>query len=1112
MGEGDQNQGADVGPLLARLNAAGIELFLADDGGLRFRAPKDALTEEFKRDIAANRPAIIAAVRNPAPQAAASDAPLSFAQQRIWFLYRLDPLSPQYNVGGATRIKSAIDIDLFKSAVDDLLQRHPAFRTRFYEDSGAPRQEVLPRAVIKLDVQDCADVSEGQRTEKARGLAREALRTPLDLPSGEVALLRLVRFSPDDHLILISMHHIVTDGISFDIVWRDLGELYAARLAGRAANLPALTTTYADFAAEEWRQSRGEGFAAHVAYWRETLADAPPLLELPSDRTRPPIASARGARYRSRFDADLVSGLRETARGEGATLFMAALAVWQTLLARLSGQSDIVVGSPVSTRDQEGAEHVVGCFINNIALRGDLSGAPTFSALLQRTKQNVLSAYRHAALPFDMVVDAIKPHRTAAYTPIFQVLFTMLGSGPGAEVAGASSEQMDDTGSTRFDLSVELAFNADGGITAAYEYAIDLFDEPAIARLHQQFELLLRAARQDPQASLMSASLLTPDQAKLIGETWNDTALNYDSAQTTPDLIRARASETPNAIAVRSGDASLDYASFEARSNALAAALSKRGAKPGERIAVAMPRVLDLPVALAAVLKTGAAYIPIDPSHPADRIALILEDAAPVCAVTVSEHAHIFGDIPSLVVDGDFPAPADAEGARVTIDPESAAYLIYTSGSTGKPKGVEVSHRNLVSFLEAMKREPGLSAGEALLAVTTPSFDIAGLEMWLPLTTGACVVIADENDVTDGAALAALLDRHDVRLLQATPTTWRLLLEDGWNGKANLRAMCGGEAMPLDLPSALLPRVEALWNVYGPTETTIWSAVHKVRDSDLDAPRIPVGKPIANTRVYVLEDSGALAPIGAPGELLIAGDGVARGYRHLPALNAEKFVEIAPLGRKQRAYRTGDRARWRADGMLDFLGRGDGQVKIRGFRIELGEIEAALVAHAGVRQAYVSVSESAAGAALVAYVVNEPGEDPTTSDLRRHLRSRLPDYMLPSVFVAIESVPLSPNGKVDRRRLPDPFKDGRRAQTSDEPLKPGMEETLAEIWREFLGAGAVGPSDNFYELGGHSLLSLRVAAAVEKRTGWRMDPRAMFFQTLREVATGAAKAQAGAVT
>lgn len=1109
--------------LLARLERLGAELWV-ESGALRFRAPRGVIDDEARRQIAEHRDAIVAALtRRAVPADARSgtvrirpleggrEPPLSFAQRRLWFLDQLDPGAPQYNIGSLTRIRAPIDLEALAPAVDDLCQRHQAFRTRIYAEGGVPRLEVLPRARIALEIVDCSSDPPADREAAVHAYGSEALRTSFDMAEGRLALIRMVRFAPDDHLLVFVIHHVVADGWSLDVVWRDLGELYTARAAGRAPSLAPLALQYVDYAAWEQENAQTKGFAEQVAFWRETLAGAPVLLEFPTDRPRAATGSTHGARHMGYLDAALVARLRKIARVRGATLFMALLAVWQTLLSRLSGQEDIVVGTPVATRDQEGLENLVGCFINNVPLRGDLSGAPSFEQMLDRTRQATLSAFRHSAVPFEMIVEAVNPPRTASYAPIFQTLFTLMDfqggeARPGGEIEAVPIDG--DTGGARFDLSLELSFASSGphagDVLAAYEYDSDLFDEATIDRMHAQFQRLLNAACADPSAPLAQAPLVSPDEAALMAGAWNETGHDFDRGGVVPRLLAEAAGRTPEATAVRCGDEVLDYAAFEARSNRIARLLAARGAAPGGRVAVCLARGVDLPVALAAVMKTGAAYVPLDPAHPAERLGLVLGDADVVCIVTTSDLQGLFADADLLLLDEEAEAIDAAPDAPLDIEisPQSLAYLIYTSGSTGKPKGVEVAHANLAAFLEAMRLEPGLLAGEALLAVTTPSFDIAGLELWLPLTLGGEVVVASEMDAMDGEALADLIEAHDVRLLQATPTTWRLLLDAGWDGKPDLTALCGGEAMPLDLAQALLSRVGALWNVYGPTETTIWSAVHRVAEADLHGGRVPVGRPIANTRVYVLEPSGALAPIGAPGELVIAGEGVARGYRNLPDLTAEKFVEIAPFDRPERAYRTGDQARWRADATLDFLGRRDGQVKIRGFRIELGDIEAALAAHPAIRQAYVGVSDGPGGATLVAYLVHEAGQEPTTSELRRYLRARLPDYMVPALFVGIEAAPLSPNGKVDRRRLPDPFRTGKRAHKASEPPAPGIEQTLAEIWCEVLAADTVGSGDNFFELGGHSLLSLRVAAAVERRTGLHMDPRALFFQTLREVAAG----------
>ena len=1118
--------------ILTRLSARGVDLWV-EAGILRFRAPRNAIDEDSRQEIAQNRDAIIAVLsqrgQKPVPQPkftriqprAPGQAPLlSFAQKRLWFLDQLDPGSPRYNIGSLLRIREPIDLDMLAMAVDDLFVRHEVFRSRIRAIDGEPILEILPRPLISLEVIDLSSNPVGDIEVAVKDIGRDALRTRFDLAEGRLALMRAVRFATSEYAVVFVVHHIAADGWSLDIVLRDLRELYEARLMSRPSRLAPLQLQYSDFAAWEQEKVRAGNFNDDVAFWRDNLSGAPPVHELPTDRPRRSTGSTRGSRYIGHIEAAITDRLRDIAREQSATLFMALIAVWQTLLSRLSGQEDVVIGSPIAARDDDALNDVVGCFINNIALRGDLSGSPSFTQLLDRTRHVTLEAFRHGALPFDMVVEAINPPRTASYAPIFQTLFTLMNFQAGAspESGTSYSAAIDaDTGTSRFDLSLELsrvsAGEHAGDLLAAYEYDADLFDEATIDRMHAQFLRLLRAACDDPAIALANVSLLSREEEHRIAVEWNATNREFDRARLVHHQIAETARRIPHAVAVSAESEALDYAGFEARSNAIARVLAGRGVAPGSRVGVCLARGVNLPIVLAAILKAGAAYVPLDPAHPAERIQLVLDDADVACIVTTSDLMAQFTSQAFLLMDEDATSieEADTTPLDVSVRPGDTAYLMYTSGSTGKPKGVEVSHGNLASFLEAMRLEISPVSGERLLAVTTPAFDIAGLELWLPLTVGGETVLASEIDIVDGEALADLIETHDIRLLQATPTTWRLLLEAGWQGKADLKALCGGEALPLDLAQALLGKVGALWNVYGPTETTIWSTVHRVLPADLAGGRIPIGKPIANTRVYVLEPSGVIAPIGAPGELLIAGEGVARGYRNLPALSAEKFVEATILDRRERVYRTGDLAQWRADGTLNFSGRRDGQVKVRGFRIELGEIEVALSSHPSVRQAYVSVSTGGAGQTLVAYLVYESGQEPTTSELRRYVRTRLPDYMVPALFVTIESVPLSPSGKVDRRRLPDPFRAGKRAHRQDEPLADGPERMLAEIWCDILGTSEVGPGDNFFELGGHSLLSLRVAAAVEHRTGWRMDPRALFFQTLREVAAGIAQREAGLV-
>lgn len=1089
-----------VTALIAELEARDIQISLTD-GKLRLNAPKGMLDDDLKAKLSAHRDGLLSALQAKAaaenetggipPLPKGRSPVLSFAQRRLWFMEQMDPGSVRYNIGFGIRLTGKIDTDTLRLALEDVVARHEAFRTQITTETGAARVSILECARIPIEITDLSSRPRGERDAIANSACVELAGTPLDLAAGVVARAQIIAFAPDDHLMAFSMHHIVSDGWSIAIIVRDIRSAYDARMAGAAPNLTPPKVRYLDFAAWEQDLAAAHGFEESAAYWRRTLAGAPQLLDLPSDRPRRANSSQHGARVRLYIEKALVDRLEATARGHGATLFMVLVGVWQTLLSRLSGQDDIVIGTTVANRDNVALEEVVGLLVNNIPVRGDLSGSPSFAELLARTKTAVLGAFEHANLPFEVLVEAVNPERTAAHAPIFQALLTLLNYpmdsvGPG----GSALDPLElDVQAARFDLALDLgrlpAGPHAGKMAAVYEYSTDLFDESTIRRWHSAFVRLLEAACAAPERALAEIPLMTQSEALAFYKRLNDTALDHERARPTHALLQAAAQRYSETVAIVAHDGELTYAEFETRSNQLANLLVARGVKLGSRVAVCLERGVDLPVALAAVWKAGAAYVPLDPAHPPQRLSHVLADAEVACLVTASAFSSIFEGISApliqLDVDANAIALAPTAAPGLEVAPDELAYVIYTSGSTGKPKGVEVEHRNLVAFLEAMQREPGLRAGETLLAVTTPSFDIAGLELWLPLSVGGRVLIASRQDTLDGKRLAALLDQYFVSMLQATPATWRLMLESGWAGKPDLRALCGGEAMPFDLARSLTPRVAALWNMYGPTETTIWSTIYRVKS---DESVIPIGGPIANTRIYVLDASGAPSPIGAPGELVIAGEGVARGYRNRPELNTEKFVNVAPLGAPERAFRTGDLARWRSDGQLDFLGRGDGQVKIRGFRIELGEIEAGLSGLPAIGSAIVVAREDTPGEKkLVAYVVVAPGATFDELQSRASLREILPDYMVPGSFVQLERLPLSPNGKVDRKALPAPPASVAAAPDQADALMTPVQRKVALLWREVLHIDRVGLYQNFFDLGGHSLLLVKLQVALKEAFG-----------------------------
>ncbi len=1009
------------------------------------------------------------------------DLPLSFAQQRLWFLHQLEPGSAGYNMPIAVRFQGPLVPAVLERAAAEIVRRHESLRTTFALSGGEPVQVVAPPEPFSLPVVELEEIPSS--LDEARRLAGEEARRSFDLELGPLWRLRLLRLAAEDHVVLLTMHHIISDGWSIGIFIHELAALYGALARGEEPPLPPLPVQYADFTVWQRGWLAGDVLAAQLAWWRQRLGGALPVLELPLDRPRPPLQTFRGARLHLAVPADLTERLRALAGERGATLFMVLLAAFKTLLLRYTGQEDLLVGVPIAGRNRSEIEGLIGFFVNTLVLRTDLSRDPGFAELLDRVRDTTVGAYAHQDLPFEKLVEEIRPRRDLARSPLFQVMLG-LENNPVAAAAPAAPSLVAtpleiDAGAARFEWTFFLAERG-GAIAGSVEYNTDLFDEATVSRAVGHWTRLLAAAAGDAGELLSRLPLLPAEEERQLLVAWNETARDFALDRPVHALIARHAARSPAAPAVLCEGGALSYGELDARANRLAHRLRALGVGPEVPVGIYLDRSLAMPAALLAVWKAGGAYLPLDPAYPRERLSYMLEDSG--APVVLTEESLLATVPPSaaraVCLDREDVAGESAQDPGVPAGPESLAYVLYTSGSTGRPKGVQIPHGALVNFLESMRERPGLAAGDRLLAVTSLSFDIAGLELFLPLLAGARVEIASRELAADGPRLLSRLGEATV--LQATPSTWRLLLDAGWQGNAGLKALCGGEALPPKLAGEIAARAGSLWNMYGPTETTIWSATRLVGpQAGEGAAAVPIGGPIANTRIYVVDAGLRPAPIGVPGELLIGGAGLARGYLGRPALTAERFIPDPFSGDAgARLYRTGDLARWLAAGEVEFLGRLDHQVKVRGYRIELGEIEAALEQHPAVRAAVVLVREDVPGDhRLTAYVVAGDGAAPRSGELRRHLRAKLPEYMVPSAFVVLAELPLLPNGKVDRKSLPAPLApEGERLETPAAFTAPRgrLEGAVSEIWRAVLNRERVGVHDNFFDLGGHSLLMAQV--------------------------------------
>jgi amino acid adenylation domain-containing protein len=1032
--------------------------------------------------------------------------PPSFAQQRLWLLDQLEPGSASYNVPAAAWMRGKLDLDVLRRCLEELVQRHEALRTTVPSTDGRPRQVIAAKGRVELPL-----VHASSRAE-ALAIGREEATRPFDLVRGPLMRTLVVRLSEEEHLLVFNFHHIAVDGWSFSILYRELGVLYEAFIEGRPSPLPELPIQYADFALwqREWLQ--GEVLEGQLDYWTERLGGALPVLELPGDRPRAAQQSSRGGVVRVDVPAELVAAANRRSREEGITLFMTFLAALKTLLFRYSGQTDVIVGSGIAGRHREELEPLVGYFVNTLALRTDLSGNPTFRELLARIKETTLGAFGHQDLPVERLIEELHVERSLGHTPLFQVMvFFQNMPRQTLALAGVTFDpvQMDElnSGTARTDLALFVDQPGEH-LEILFEYSSDLFDAETVRAFGEHLVVLLRAAVSNPETRIGELPLLTDaERHTLLVERTANTA--DPPPVTLAELFEAQVARTPDAIALVFPDRKLTYRELDERADDFAAELQSRGAKPGELVGIYTDRGPEMVIAVLGILKSGAAYLPLDPTYPPDRLAFMLADTG---ARLVATQEHLRDEVPSKDVELLYvasgrparqPSGVSPDGISVPRDetsrgwragrplatPADTAYVIFTSGSTGKPKGVQIPHRGAVNFLLAMLEQPGLTAADTVCAITTLSFDISVLELLLPLIIGAKAAVSDRGTATDGKRLAQFIKDSGSTVAQATPASWRMLLDAGWDGVPGLKILCGGEPLPRDLADRLLERVGELWNVYGPTETTVWSVLDRV----LPGEPITIGKPIQNMRMYIADANLQLVPDGVPGEVLIGGIGLGHGYINRPELTADRFIGDPFSGIEgARLYRSGDVARWRRDGRIEILGRSDNQVKLRGFRIELGEIEGALREHPAVRQAVVLLREDRPGdKRLAAYVVPHAGPA-HSSELRDHLRRVLPDYMIPSAFVVLEKLPISPNGKVDRRALPVP--ELSDIQQSAAPVAPRTpeEEQLAEIWADVLGLPSVGIHDDFFALGGHSLLAAQLIARVGRTFGVDLPLRRLF--------------------
>ena len=1022
----------------------------------------------------------------------------SFSQQRLWFLQQLELSEASYNVPRAIRLTGSLDVQALRRALAEIVQRHDVFRTHFVNVDGV-LQQIVTSDDVPLTVIDLSNLPRSERKSQTEQLVAAEATRPFDLAHGPVMRTSLLRLAEHEHVLLLTSHHIVSDAWSAEILFRELGALYDGFVSGRPSPLTPLPIQYADFA--EWQREwlQGAVLEEQLAYWKKQLAGVNDVLALPTDRPRPPVQTFRGAYKSLTLPGILSDQLAEISRRHGVTTFMTLLAAFAVLLARYTGQEDIVVGSPIAGRNRQEIEGLIGFFLNTLVLRADLSGDPSFSEVLRRVREVALEAYAHQELPFEKLVEELDPERSLRYSPLFQVMFSsQRATQTNFGLRGLTLEHLrTESKTSKFDLSLFVSEETDvkaDGLVCTAEYNTDLFDEATIVRLLGHYHRILETALAHPEQRVSELPLLTEGQREQLVVEWNETSAEVPIG-TIDDLFEAQVARTPNAVAVKFGDQQLTFEELNSRANQLAHRLRRLGVEPEVRVAICVERSLEMIVGLLAILKAGGAYVPLEPAYPAERISFILEDSQARLLLTQEHLTHSLpvANVQTICFDRDWReiARESRENPTEGATAANSAHLIYTSGSTGQPKGVLSVHRASVNRFAWMWRTYPFAAAEVCCQKTALSFVDSIWEIFGPLLQGVPLVIIPDETVKDPQRFVTALSAHKVTRLVLVPSLLRVILEIGEDLARQLSylryCVCSGETLPVELATIFREQIPqaTLINLYGSSEVAADVTCYEVSNTS-GLSTIPIGRPIANTEVYILDSNFQPAPIGVPGEIYVGGEGLARGYPNRAELTAEKFV-ADPFNREgaARLFRTGDIGRYLTDGNIEYCGRRDNQVKVRGFRIELGEIEAQLASHPQVHQAIVIARDEERGEKQLIAYVTAAEEAPANNELRAHLRRKLPDHMIPAAFVLLDQLPLTASGKVNRLALPPPGRDQLEANEDFVAPCTPTEEILAGIWADVLNTEDVGVNDDFFALGGHSLLLARIAARI--RESFQLD-------------------------